>query len=200
MFVQVTTGLKTLKLSTSKEAFSKPEGVKEAKLELTEESAFTKFLLSAFNNGDINIAIYPNNDTAAVELQLLVNKANEVAEKEAAAKKAKEYKPTNRGRDTASGKEKYDASDIPGNLALIRNPSLNAIYIGYRKHTYSYYNICCVSPETANRFQRDCYMAASATNLRNKDGSKKMAITTNSPELYEKWDNFMDQMYEDGIK
>lgn len=178
-----------IKIAGKKESFSDPLGVNTL-------------------DGDINLNInklLEANPNAKVIIRF--NNAAETADVAKALTPEPVLKVETKPRDlsnieTASttDSDKYDASDIPGNMALLRNNNTKRIYIGPRKHTYSYLNVCCVTPEIAKKFLYDVAHTVSSATAKTKAGHVLRSVDSRDAGIHEYWMKFMDNAYAAGIK
>lgn len=118
-----------------------------------------------------------------------------------------EETPTSKPRDltnvtTASfdNTKKYSATNIPGNFVLLRDNNTGLIYIGNRKHTYSYYNVCCISNDIAFDFMKDVKNTIASKINKTKDGRQKLSVDKNDPVIYNKWNTYMNDAYTIGAR
>ena len=96
--------------------------------------------------------------------------------------------------------QKYNASAIPGNFALLRDEATGLIYSGYRKHTFSYYNVCCIPDDIAYDFFKSVSHTEATKQFKTKQGKTLFSVDQRNEKLYSYWSNYMNTCYENGIK
>ena len=96
-------------------------------------------------------------------------------------------------------KKKWNSSHIPGQFAILRNEDTKLIYIGFRQHTYSYYNVLCVSDDVARKFMYDVAHTAASKENKTKSGKMLHSVDERDVGIHQYWMDYMDKAYMQGV-
>ena len=96
-------------------------------------------------------------------------------------------------------KKKWNSSHIPGQFAILRNEDTKLIYIGFRQHTYSYYNVLCVTDDVARKFMYDVAHTAASKENKTKSGKMLHSVDERDSGIHQYWMDYMDKAYMQGV-
>ena len=186
MVIKLEKANNTVKLAKNKDLFFESTAPEIYELDDSAKEELIKLLLDGIENKDLKVVI-KGDPTDFITLSSKLKSVNPVRNK-------------NLTTLSSLNTQKYKASDIPGNFALLRDEATGLIYSGYRKHTFSYYNVCCVPDDIAYDFFKSVSHTEATKQFKTKQGKTLFSVDQRNEQLYSYWSNYMNTCYENGVK